>query len=688
MKRLLRLFALIIAAALALSLVPAADAAEFPTFYDEDDIVLHIRQVMKDRKPSAVFYYTLPDGTDTGDWQESIWERVFAYTDDPLEGDYLFYSSKSFAQEEWLRTRMHFAVVDSDGSGTRYRVVITFGYWDGADADSEAALTASLEKSFPKELAGLDSDYEKIRGVWDFLAANVKNTGTEKWRSAPGTMLYGNVTKNGCALLAYRLLRSIGIDCYVVKPSPCFAAYNLVELDGLYYAVDFSMAPEGDYTSFLRRPGQFSHGEEYLKVRSRRVLQEKPLAEAPYLNFPESVPDKSVFFRYEYADGDFTLYILSQEAFDDAPNYEWRRGDYQYTTRIVISEGVTTIPDGCFTGYNKMVGAELREIVLPESLTYIGKSAIGGEMEELVIPDNVCYIGERAFANNPNLKSVTLGSSITEISKEAFANCSSLEQVTVRSEQLTSIGSMAFADCKSLRDVSFVDNAMTELSGSTIEIGPAAFYRCTGLESVRLSDAVKTIGDGAFTRCENLKVVTLRDGLKSIGGEAFANCSALENMIIPETVASLGEGAFNMAGIRNIVIPKSLDYSSLNYTVMPNIQRVWLPGRSGINTVRVGGDPVPAACPYLYSQSLAFKTELGDGSVWQIADYAGAMTFSATPVTARYINGRFIGADIGSRLEGGHYGVRSLESFEGGELRIFMPNDYWIPTGSARSLTD
>lgn len=56
----------------------------------------------------------------------------------------------------------------------------------------------------------------------------------------------------------------------------------------------------------------------------------------------------------------------------------------------------------------------------------------------------VTEIGEYAFANNPKLKSVTIGANVTKISAKAFAGSSKLKTVVIGSKRLKKIGSGAF----------------------------------------------------------------------------------------------------------------------------------------------------------------------------------------------------------------------------------------------------
>ena len=68
---------------------------------------------------------------------------------------------------------------------------------------------------------------------------------------------------------------------------------------------------------------------------------------------------------------------------------------------------------------------------------------------------------------------------------------------------MTSIGEYAFYDCSSLTSI--------ELSDSVTSIGKYAFYDCSALTTIELPDSVTSIGDSAFKKCDNLTMTVQRD---------------------------------------------------------------------------------------------------------------------------------------------------------------------------------
>ncbi len=71
------------------------------------------------------------------------------------------------------------------------------------------------------------------------------------------------------------------------------------------------------------------------------------------------------------------------------------------------------------------------------------------------------------------------------------------------------------------------------LSGYRVtSIGDFAFWGCSSLTSVTISEGVKTIGEGAFFGCSGLTSVTIPLSVTSIGDDAFSYCSSLTSFVV------------------------------------------------------------------------------------------------------------------------------------------------------------
>ena len=203
---------------------------------------------------------------------------------------------------------------------------------------------------------------------------------------------------------------------------------------------------------------------------------------------------------------------------------------YAQYTKLVIKDGVETVPDHLFS-----TGFFGEGIVFPDSLVRIGKDSFYGcDMTELAIPDSVTEIGEGAFSTCRELQSVKLSSNLTEIAPSTFYSCYSLTEITIPNG-VSKIGKDAFSHCKKLPAV--------EIPSSVRELGSYAFFCCVKLNGLTLSEGLTVIGDHAFSGCTSLQNVIIPDGVETVGDYAFRN-TRLTSVSLPAGITSLGYRAF------------------------------------------------------------------------------------------------------------------------------------------------
>ena len=214
------------------------------------------------------------------------------------------------------------------------------------------------------------------------------------------------------------------------------------------------------------------------------------------------------------------------------------------------------------------------------TVTGIGAEAFANnsEIESVIIPSSVTEIGTGAFRNCVNLTDLRFesGSRLTIIREAAFESCIGLKKVALPSS-LTVISNNAFQSCESLEEVRFFANSGLK------EIGAYAFNGAVMLKSVMLKGPIEKIGTNAFNGCISmtefdygtkavvteisnstfagctaLGSVTIPSTVKSIGTNAFRNNSSLATIIIPDSVTTIGNGAFASSGIRSITLGNGL----------------------------------------------------------------------------------------------------------------------------------
>ena len=213
---------------------------------------------------------------------------------------------------------------------------------------------------------------------------------------------------------------------------------------------------------------------------------------------------------------------------------------------VVVRDGVTSIYG--FRNY-----PNLTSVTLGDSVTQITNYAFKNctALTSIEIPNSVTSIGQHAFDSCLSLVSIEIPSSVTSIGQHAFDSCYALTSVTINSNEVTS-----HSNLKTI----FGDQVTTYIIGDDVtSILNGAFYECTNLSSVSIGNGVTSIGDAAFYNCTNLSSINLPNSVTSIGQNAFVNCYAITSIEIPNSVTSIGQNAFvNCYAITSIEIPNSV----------------------------------------------------------------------------------------------------------------------------------
>jgi hypothetical protein len=168
---------------------------------------------------------------DTDLRKELIEGLAMAHTGQPREGDYLLYQIKGCT----------YSIFTKDGIS---RLEFTFNYY--TDAEKEKQVDEAVN-TLLKQLNVYDApDYVKIETVYRWMTDNItydhNQYGPDEFQpySAYGAIVKRTAVCQGYAVLFYRLMLELGVDCRVMNgiAGPDFHAWNIVRLNDRYYYID------------------------------------------------------------------------------------------------------------------------------------------------------------------------------------------------------------------------------------------------------------------------------------------------------------------------------------------------------------------------------------------------------------------------------------------------------------------
>ena len=160
-----------------------------------------------------------------------------------------------------------------------------------------------------------------------------------------------------------------------------------------------------------------------------------------------------------------------------------------------------------------------------------------------------------SFRGCSELESVSLPSTLVELSLGAFRDCGKLVEVSVPAG-VESLPAYAFSGCAALRSVTLGDEL--------VSIGANAFYGCSSLEAVELPGSVEAIGENAFRNCAALAEVELPASLSSVGSGAFDGCSQLRRVDFLGELPDIAPDAFGGVSASAVHHEDTDDWASLN----------------------------------------------------------------------------------------------------------------------------
>ena len=219
-----------------------------------------------------------------------IKNALFVHTKNPIEGDYLKFQYRQYKVTRYLVA-----------SGSRYCYLIFMDVVYMTDSAQEVAVSAAVSSLLGNIGVNSMDSYSKIKTIYNWICQNVSydyahvgNTEYLKQFSAYGALIEGTAVCQGYAVLLYRLLLESGVDVRVIPGTGNGAlhAWNIVELNGVYYNVDSTWDAGKDlYGYFLCSENDFLGHVRLDDYRTDAFMKSYPMSPKTYESEETTPPE-------------------------------------------------------------------------------------------------------------------------------------------------------------------------------------------------------------------------------------------------------------------------------------------------------------------------------------------------------------------------------------------------------------
>ena len=251
---------------------------------DLKKIAENFRQQLVNREKEITIYYH-SDERITNEYFNSLTNQLFElavqHTGKGNEGDYILRHCQGWhASTRW-----------SSNSNGGFDLNMTYMVSYLSDAAQEEKVDQAEAEVFQKLKLSGQSDYQKIKAIYDYICENVSydytnlddDTYIQKY-TAYAALIDKTAVCQGYASLLYRMALDAGVDARVISGDAGGPhAWNIVRLNGKYYNLDSTWdAGRENYSYFLKSMKAFSDHERDEDYSSSEFTEAYPMAESDY----------------------------------------------------------------------------------------------------------------------------------------------------------------------------------------------------------------------------------------------------------------------------------------------------------------------------------------------------------------------------------------------------------------------
>lgn len=234
-------------------------------------------------------------------------------------------------------------------------------------------------------------------------------------------------------------------------------------------------------------------------------------------------------------------------------------------------------------------------------------------------PDNVVYYtstdGSLVYANEEKIDAtivsndyvdgvgvLTFNSPLTTLGRSAFVS-STLKTISLP-PSVISVAPRAFDDCNNLQkfEGKYGEDRCLVIANELVSFAPG------GITEYKTPDGISSIGEYAFYGCSGLTTLIVSEGVETIG-ERACEFSGLVNLVLPETLREVGNRFLSGTNVSSLSLPSKVqNISDINHLERLNAIEINNPIPASISANAFGTDHtypiyIPAGTLSLYSSA-------------------------------------------------------------------------------------